>query len=51
MFFLLTSSESTEQAYQLLLHEYDVEPQQLKQNLLQFIDKLLDAGLVEVTPV
>jgi Coenzyme PQQ synthesis protein D (PqqD) len=48
MFFALTESDSIQTAYDALLKEYEVEPEKLRQDLLQFIEKLVKAGLVEV---
>ena len=45
----LTQSESIEVAYQALRDEYDVAPEQLQSDLGSFIDKLLEAGLINVT--
>ena len=45
----LEESESTESAYQLLLEEFEVEPEQLRQDLQDFISKMIDYGLVEIT--
>ncbi len=44
----LEESESTESAYQLLLEEFEVEPEQLRQDLQDFISKMIDYGLVEI---
>ena len=49
IFFVLTESDSIQTAYDTLLKEYDVEPEKLRQDLLKFIDKLVKAGLVEIT--
>ena len=45
----LQSSPSIQAAYERLLAEYEVEPEQLKQDLLNLIEQLLENGLVEVT--
>ena len=45
----LEESESTESAYQLLLEEFEVEPEQLRQDLQDFISKMVGYGLVEIT--
>ncbi len=44
----LEESESTESAYQLLLEEFEVEPEQLRQDLQDFISKMVGYGLVEI---
>jgi hypothetical protein len=45
---ILGKSESIQQAYDALLAEYDVEPDVLRRDLLDLIDKLVDRGLVEI---
>lgn len=49
MLSVLSASASIDAAYDILLEEYDVEAEELRKDLLNFIDKLVDAGLVEVT--
>jgi len=49
MFSVLTESDSIHTAYETLQKEYDVEPEQLKQDLVKFIEQLIKAGLVEIT--
>jgi len=44
----LTESASIEAAFDLLQGEYDVAPEQLQSDLCLFIDKLLEAGLINV---
>jgi hypothetical protein len=46
MWTLLTESESIESAYQALLNEYDVDGGQLRRDLEEFIDKLVENDLV-----
>ena len=48
---LMTLKEmlSIQEAYDRLLEKYDVEPEQLKQDLLDFIEKLIQHGLVKIT--
>ena len=48
MWTALTDSESIESAYEALLAEYEVEPEQLRTDLCIFIDKLSEAGLIDV---
>jgi len=43
---VLTSSESIEVAHQQLAAEYDVDPQELRQDLLALVEKLVDQGLL-----
>jgi hypothetical protein len=49
MLSVLKESQSIEVAYDTLLEEYEVEPEQLQQDLLNFVEKLVNYGLVEVT--
>lgn len=49
MWTALTDSGSIETAYETLLAEYEVEPEQLQTDLCSFIDKLAEAGLIDVT--
>ena len=48
MWLVLTDSESIETAYQSLLAEYEVAPEQLQTDLCGFVDKLAEAGLINV---
>jgi hypothetical protein len=48
MWTLLTASESIQTAYESLLSEYDVDGQQLRRDLEDFVAKLLDNDLVQV---
>ena len=48
MWAALTDSESIETAYEALLAEYEVKPEQLRTDLCSFIDKLSEAGLIDV---
>ncbi|HEU5459026.1 MAG TPA: PqqD family protein [Pyrinomonadaceae bacterium] len=47
---VLTTSESIEVAYQTLLREYDVDPQVLRQDLLELVQNLADQGLIHIHP-
>jgi hypothetical protein len=49
MLFVLRESESIQAAYDLLLEEYEVEPEQLQKDLLDYIQELIEHGLVEVS--
>lgn len=48
MWRLLMESGSTDSAYRELLKEYDVEPNRLEADLQQFVEKLLEHGLIKV---
>jgi hypothetical protein len=47
---VLTGSDSIESAYRQLLGEYDVEPAQLRSDIEDFVDRLLERGLLEWQP-
>ena len=49
MLWVLTESESIKAAHDTLLEEYEVDSQQLQQDLLNFVEKLVKHKLVEVT--
>jgi hypothetical protein len=44
----LTRAESIEAAFQSLLTEFDVEGQQLRRDLDEFVQELLQLGLIEL---
>ena len=46
---LLTGAPSVQAAYDLLLAEYDVSPEQLHQDMARLLGQLLDHGLLELT--
>ena len=46
MWVVLTTSESVQTAYDRLLGEYEVEPEQLRSDLELFIGKLVEQGLL-----
>ena len=48
MLTVLSTANSIEAAYELLLTEYDVDPQQLRQDLISLIENLLQQGLLTV---
>ncbi len=48
MWELLTQSSSIGAAYDTLLEEYDVEPQRLRQDLCNLLEKLVEHGLVKL---
>lgn len=43
---VLTSSDSIEAAYETLRQEYDVDPQALRADLGELVEKLVDQGLL-----
>jgi hypothetical protein len=49
IFNLLTTSASIQAAYELLLAEYDVDSEVLRQDLIEVIEKLSAQGLVEIS--
>jgi hypothetical protein len=44
----LTSSENLQVAYEKLLMDYEVDPSQLRQDLDDFVAKLVQRGLLEI---
>lgn len=48
MFQVLKESETIQDAYELLLKEYDVAPDVLRRDLGRFIEKLVAHGIVEL---
>lgn len=44
----LTTAPNVDQAITTLLEEYDVAPEQLREDVVAFVRKLADAGLVDV---
>jgi hypothetical protein len=49
MWQLLTTSPTIQDAYDLLLNEYEVPPRKLQQDLDDLLDKLVEQGLVQVS--
>jgi hypothetical protein len=49
MWQVLADSESVKAAYDSLLGEYDVEPEQLERDLENLIEQLREHGLLETT--
>jgi hypothetical protein len=49
MWTLLAEHGQVEPAYRALLEEYDVAPEQLQQDLLDLVGKLVAHGLIRVT--
>jgi hypothetical protein len=50
MWDVLNSASSIEAAYETLLGEYEVEPQQLRADLEELLGQLLGQKLIEVAP-
>jgi hypothetical protein len=48
MLSVLTTSNSIQTAYEMLLQEYDVEDGLLRQDLIDLIDRLVEQGLLEI---
>jgi hypothetical protein len=49
MWTVLNDAPSVQAAYVKLLDEYDVEPEQLRQDLEEFLGKLLEQGLITIS--
>jgi hypothetical protein len=49
MWAVLHESASIEAAYEALLAEFEVEPERLRADLDEFLDKLIGQGLVEIS--
>lgn len=49
MLTVLTSSESIEAAFELLLEEYEVDRDVLRQDLMSLVEELVEQGLVEIS--
>jgi hypothetical protein len=49
MLTVLTSSETIEGAYDALLEEYEVEPDLLRRDIEDMVEKLAEQGLVQVS--
>jgi cell division septum initiation protein DivIVA len=49
MWAAITNSESIQTAYEKLLNEYNVEPEQLRRDLEDLLEKLVAHGLVEIS--
>jgi len=48
MWAALTKVESVQQAHEMLLAEFDVEPDLLRNDLVALVEKLMENGLVEL---
>jgi len=44
----MQETETLKEVFEVLLDQYDVEPEVLEKDLLGFVDKLAQSGLVEV---
>src|SRR5436309_1528197 len=49
MWVVLTNTSSIDAAYNSLLQEFDVDPVRLRQDLSDFVEKLLNQGLIELS--
>ncbi len=47
---LLKDSQSLRDGYQVILGEYEIDPAQLEQDLLELVNHMLENGLVEIHP-
>jgi hypothetical protein len=47
---LLLSSDSVEHAFEGVLAEYDVDPNQFRSDLSELLDSLVQQGLIEIAP-
>ena len=47
---ILTTSDSIEAAYKQLLNEYDVDATVLREDLIALVEKLVEQGLVQISP-
>jgi hypothetical protein len=45
---LLRDGKSLRESYQVILEEYEVNPSQLEQDVLELLEKLKEQGLVEI---
>jgi hypothetical protein len=50
MWQLVTTSPNIDAAYQELLAEYDVQPETLRENLMELLGHLVEHGLLQVLP-
>ena len=51
MWMVLHSAPSIQAAYELLLAEFEVEPERLRRDLDKLLDQMLEQGLIELRPV
>ena len=50
MWQVVTASPNIDAAFGELLAEFDVEPEVLRSNLIELLDRLVDCGLLQVVP-
>jgi hypothetical protein len=50
MWELVTTQPSTQLAYEKLLEEFDVEPETLRNHLMELLSSLVENGLLQVLP-
>ena len=50
MWQLVTASPSIDTAFEALLAEFEVEPEMLRSNLVELLDRLVDCGLLQIVP-
>ena len=50
MLSVLTSSDSVQSAWLQLVDEYDVDREVLREDLVTLVERLLEQGLIEVSP-
>jgi hypothetical protein len=50
MWQVVTAAPRIDAAYEELLAEFDVEPEQLRSNFAELLSRLMDNGLLEVLP-
>jgi hypothetical protein len=48
MWLALTGADSIEAAYEILLTEYEVDPERLRQDMIHLVEELLALGLITV---
>ena len=48
MWQLVTAAPKVQDAFQQLLDEYDVQPEQLRENLTELLDRLVENGLLQI---
>lgn len=48
MWQLVTAAPKVQDAYQQLLDEYDVQPEQLRENLTELLNRLVENGLLQI---
>ena len=51
MWAALTNSPSIEAAFEMLLAEYEVEPEHLRADLSSLVERLTEAGLIDVSEI